>query len=180
MTAFYDSTDGIGALAPKLLYEDESLQHAGMYFHDLSHQYEGVHYYRDTGNALWENAHYFKGAQSNLPAANITRPVPAVTGACLMIDRALYQEIGGLRDIFVQGGYEDSDLCLRLIEAGRTNWYLPEVELYHLEDQSFPKRSRKLATGFNLWLHSHLWRERIKQVMESDEIPSDAEWATRS
>ena len=55
-----------------------------------------------------------------------------------MVERELYDQVGGLRRSYVQGGYEDSDLCLRLIEAGRRNWYLADVELYHLEAQSFP------------------------------------------
>jgi GT2 family glycosyltransferase len=169
MASFYDATTSIGALAPKLIYEDGSLQHAGIYFHDVSLQWEGIHYYRETGSSLWENAHYFKGLHRDLPAANVARPVPAVTAACLMIERALYHELGGLRDIFVQGGYEDTDLCLRLIESGRENWYLPSVELYHLEDQSYPSSVRALTTKFNMWLHTHLWNEQIDRVMREQE-----------
>ena len=77
-----------------------------------------MYFQRDPTTRLWENQHYFKGFSRSLAAANVNRPVPAVTGACLMIDRALYDEVGGLREDYVQGGYEDSDLCLRLIEAG--------------------------------------------------------------
>jgi GT2 family glycosyltransferase len=153
LTAFYDSTPKIGALAPKLLYEDDSLQHAGLYF------------FRSIGTSVWGNQHYFKGLHRHLPAANVTRQVPAVTAACLMIDRNLYQEMGGLRGIYVQGDYEDSDLCLRLLEAGYENWYLPEVELYHLEGQSYLSSERRLASRYNAWLHTELWNERIESVM---------------
>jgi GT2 family glycosyltransferase len=152
MTSFYLATSGIGALGPKLLYEDDSLQHAGMYF------------VRAPGSSVWENAHYFKGMHRWLPDANIPRTVPAVTGACLMIDRELYQQLGGLRGIYVQGDYEDSDLCLRLIEEGRQNWYLPNAELYHLEGQSYPAEVRQIATRYNMWLHSHLWSDRIEEL----------------
>jgi GT2 family glycosyltransferase len=91
--------------------------------------------------------------------------VPAVTAACLMINRDLYQEMGGLRGAYVQGDYEDSDLCLRLLEAGYENWYLPEVELYHLEGQSYLSSERRLASRYNAWLHTELWNERIESVM---------------
>ena len=59
----------------------------------------------------------------------------------------------------MQGGYEDSDLCLQLIELGRQNWYMPGAELYHLEAQSYTPELRKLATEYNV-LASHAPVER--------------------
>jgi GT2 family glycosyltransferase len=108
-----------------------------------------------------------------------TREVSAVSGACLMIDRALYEELGGLRDIFVQGGYEDSDLCLRLLEAGRRNWYLADVELYHLEAQLFYITARP-ANQYNRWLQNHLWNDRIEEVMRSHSQAIDSNVAVVS
>jgi len=154
MSAFYDATEGIGALGPKLLYEDDTLQHAGMYFH------------RTPGSEAWENAHCFKGLHRGFPAANVARLVPAVTAACMMIDRDIYEEVGGLPLHYVQGDYEDSELCLRLSEAGRENWYLPSVELYHLEGQSYVPGVRRTPSEYNMWLHTSLWEERIKGLMD--------------
>lgn len=153
MTTFYDTTPKIGALAPKLLYEDESIQHAGLYFRQEI----------DTG--VWNNEHYYKGLHRAVPAANVTRAVPAITGACMMIDLALYKQHGGLRGMYIQGDYEDSDLCLRLSQEGRENWYLPAVELYHLEGQSYPSSTRELAGAYNKWLHTHTWRHEIPKLM---------------
>jgi O-antigen biosynthesis protein len=150
---FYDSTEGIGALGPKLLYEDDSLQHAGLYFH------------RSAGGELWENAHCFKGLHRGFPGANVARPVPAVTAACMLIDRERYEQVGGLPLHYVQGDYEDSELCLRLSEAGYRNWYLPSVELYHLEGQSYTPGLRRVPSDYNAWLHSTLWGERIEREM---------------
>jgi GT2 family glycosyltransferase len=155
MAAFHDATPNMGALGPKLLYEDGSLQHAGLMFE------------REAETGLWGNQHYYKGFSRDFPAANVARTVPAVTGACLMIERELYERAGGLRDSYIQGGYDDSDLCLRLIEDGRSNWYLPKVELYHLEDQSFPPEQRELVTRYNMWLQTHLWGDRIGELMRS-------------
>jgi GT2 family glycosyltransferase len=152
MRAFYDAMEDIGALGPKLLYEDESIQHAGMYF-QLDHR-----------TRLWENQHYFKGFSRRLEPASVSRRVPAVTGACLMVDRALYSGVGGLNEGYVQGGYEDSDLCLRLLADGKHNWYVADVELYHLEAQSLPVEIR-LANRYNAWLQTHLWSEEIARVM---------------
>jgi O-antigen biosynthesis protein len=153
MSAFYDATDGIGALGPKLLYEDDSLQHAGLYFH------------RGPGSELWENAHCFKGLHRSFAAANVTRPVPAVTAACMLLDRELYEQVEGLPLHYVQGDYEDSELCLRLAQAGRASWYLPSVELYHLEGQSYEPDLRRQRSDYNRWLHSEIWGEQIEQAM---------------
>jgi hypothetical protein len=102
-----------GAVGRKLLYEDDSLQHAGMYFD------------RPEGSQLWTNGHYFKGLHRSFPPASVERTVPAVTGACLLLATELWNEVGGLCGGFVQGDYEDSDLCLRLLQAGRLNYYVP-------------------------------------------------------
>jgi hypothetical protein len=83
-----------------------------------------------------------------------------------MIDRELYDEVGGLPLHFVQGDYEDSELCLRLAESGRENWYLPTVELYHLEGQSYVPGVRRIPSEYNMWLHSQLHGEQIEMIME--------------
>lgn len=153
MADFYERTPGIGALGPKLLYEDDSLQHAGLYF------------YRPHGSDLWQNAHCFKGMHRTFGPAEVTRPVPAVTAACMMIDRELYEEVGGLPLHYVQGDYEDSELCLRLAEAGHRSWYLPTVELYHLEGQSYVPGARRVPSEYNMWLHTQLNGNRIEAAM---------------
>ncbi|MBS1843450.1 MAG: glycosyltransferase family 2 protein [Actinobacteria bacterium] len=154
MCRFYDEGEGIGALGAKLLYEDDSLQHAGLYFHRLP------------GTEVWENAHRFKGLHRHFPGADVAQPVPAVTAACVLIDRERYEEVGGLPFHYVQGDYEDSELCLRLAEAGYENWYLPSAELYHLEGQSYVAEARRGLSDYNMWLHSELWGEAIAAAME--------------
>jgi GT2 family glycosyltransferase len=153
LAAFHDEHEQAGAVGPKLLFEDDTLQHAGLYFQ------------RPAGGGAWENEHYFKGLHRDLPAANLARRVPAVSGACLMIARELFEELGGLRGTYVQGDYEDTDLCLRLREAEHETWYCPEVELYHLEGQSYAIETRQAMSRFNTWLHSRLWDAEIEAVM---------------
>jgi GT2 family glycosyltransferase len=136
-----------------LVYEDESLQHAGLFFD------------RPDVTSGWANEHYFKGLHRDLPAANVARPVPAVSGACLMLARELFDDQGGFSCQYVQGDYEDSDLCLRLEKAGLERWYVPSVALYHLEGQSYPSAERTLASQYNRWLHTHLWGDAIERVM---------------
>lgn len=142
----------IGALAPKLVYEDETVQHGGLTLE------------RPPGGSEWGVEHRFKGVHRSTPAANAGGPVPAVTGACLMVDAGLYRNLGGMSWLYVQGDYEDTDLCMRLAEAGYRSWYAPEVELYHLEGQSYAAESRTANRRYNRWLHTRLWGERIEAV----------------
>ena len=117
------------------------------------------------GSSVWVDAHYFKGMHRSLPAANVARRVPILSGACLMIDRRLYEDFGGLSGVFVQGDYEDSDLCLKLSQKGYENWYAPVAELYHLEGQSYESGLRMNAWRYNAWLHTHMWGDRIQKLM---------------
>ena len=116
-----------------------------------------------TGSHAWANEHYVKELHCDLPAANVAGPVPAVTGACIMTSASLYATFGGLRGGYVQGDYEDSDLGLRLAEAGLDSWCLPSVALYHLEGQSYPSEERKVASQFNKWVHAYPWNDAIEQ-----------------
>jgi GT2 family glycosyltransferase len=157
MADFYASTPNIGALAPKLIYEDESLQHAGMFF-------------AKTTFPDWINLHYYKGYSRNYAPASVSRPVPAVTGACLMMKRDLWEEIGRLSVDYVVGDFEDSDLCLKCSARGLENWYYADAELYHLERQSVPLNTSytdSLAWRYNARQHTTRWNDIIISLMNT-------------
>ena len=155
MTSFYDATPGIGALGVKLLHEDNSLEHAGIYFA------------RSGNSSLWNRRRTFKGLHRHLPVANVARPVPAVSTACLLVAAKLYNRVEGLHPMYLRGAddYTSSDLCLRLLEAGLQNWYLPEAELYHLVERSPRESARSLSNRYDSWLHTHIWNEHLETVM---------------
>jgi GT2 family glycosyltransferase len=88
-----------------------------------------------------------------------------VTGACLLLATDLWHEVGGLCGGFVQGDYEDSDLCLRLLQRGRRNYYVPSAELHHLEGQSYPDELRRAVGRYNTWLQTHLWDDQVRSAM---------------
>jgi GT2 family glycosyltransferase len=88
-----------------------------------------------------------------------------VTGSCMLLDAALYRESRGTGWAYVQGGYEDSDLCLRLGDAGRESWYLPHVALHHLEGQSYAAEERAVYEHYNRWLHARLCGDLIQAAM---------------
>ena len=145
----------VGIAAPKLLFEDDSLQHAGLYYgQDLA--------------GRWLNRHFYKGYPRDFPAANVSRMVPGVTGACMLIERVLWERIRGLDEEYVIADYEDSDLCLRMLDAGRTCWYEPTVELYHLERQSVVKHEgymRSVVSDYNRSLHQRRWEGLMLETM---------------
>src|SRR3546814_5489014 len=103
------------------MFEDQSLQHAVMYFGT-----DGV------GN--WLNQHYYKGLPRDFGPATVERTVPAVTGACLVTRRDLYARVGGFTEDYIIGDYEDSDLCLKIRREGFDIRYVPERSDEHTSE----------------------------------------------
>lgn len=154
------SNAGVGAVGAKLLYEDNSIQHAGLYF---LHDHKG----------RWLNHHYFKGMPRDYAPALIEREVPAVTGACLILGRREFEAVDGFSTGYAIGDYEDSDLCLKIRQRGFSIAYVPEVELYHLERRSIRTNAdymRGIASAHNRWLHQQQWQETIAALMEGNPL----------
>ncbi|MSO48228.1 MAG: glycosyltransferase family 2 protein [Thermoleophilia bacterium] len=106
----------VGIVGCRLLYSDETVQHAGIAFS----QSDG------------EPRHIYRGFPGNHPAVVQTRHLQAVTGACLLIRRTLFEALGGF-DSTYENGFEDVDLCLSAIQAGHAVAYCGEAVVSHLE-----------------------------------------------
>jgi len=153
------SETGVGAVGPKLLFDDGSIQHAGLYFD------------RDI-DGIWFNAHYGKGMPRLWPSANRARAVPGVTGAALLVHRSLFEQVGGICDDYIIGDYEDSDFCLRLHKTGATIHYEPSAELFHFERRSIALHkgyAGTLACRYNRRLHHRRWDCIISDLMSRPE-----------
>jgi GT2 family glycosyltransferase len=151
----------VGAVGPKLLFEDDSIQHAGMYF---SKDHRG----------RWLNQHFHKGMPRDYPVACEERLVPAVTGACLVTTRTLFETVGGFTEDYVVGDYEDSDLCLKITMTDRKIAYAPDVELYHLERKSMSlnvEYMRGIAWQYNCALHAQRWGDLMTSIMQTSTRP---------
>ncbi|MGU3398800.1 glycosyltransferase family 2 protein [Brucellaceae bacterium D45D] len=149
----------LGAIGPRLLFEDGSLQHAGLYFARDRH-------------GVWLNHHYYKGMPGNYRPALQTRAVPGVTGACLITRKDIYDLVGGFSEDYIIGDYEDSDLCLKIRQIGFDIHYEPGVALYHFERRSIRRSTdymRGLASQYNSWLHTQRWDEDIMELMAPPE-----------
>jgi GT2 family glycosyltransferase len=153
MAATLKSHPDTGLLGAKLLYEDGTIQHAGM---------QSVRY--EPWCRMWINDHPLKGM--NPAQLTGTREAECVTAACALIETALYRQLGGLSEDYVIGDFEDSDLCHRARAAGRVNRVALDVCLYHLERQSQAlggdARWRAGVTLYNCWLHNRRWAAAIE------------------
>lgn len=153
-----DENTDYGMIGAKLLYPDGSIQHRGMQF-----------VYSESWS-VWLNKHPLAGLDPRIDNADVLTEKPAVTGACLAINRELYDKIGGFDEGYLIGDFEDSDLCLKVHAEGFKIGYLPSVILTHLERQSFTLLGdtsfRTLVVRFNAWRHSKKWANDIAQIMK--------------
>jgi O-antigen biosynthesis protein len=114
----------VGAVGAKLLYPDNRIQHAGVVL-GLGGVANHSHRFRDG----YKDLGYFG-------FAHIIRNYTAVTAACLMIRRTLFEDIGGLDEDNLGVAFNDVDLCLRLRRAGYLVVFTPYALLYHKESAS--------------------------------------------
>ncbi len=120
----YAQRPDVGAVGGKLYYEDKTIQHAGVVIGLGAHRTAGHVHYRQKRENL--------GYMGRLCyAQNLT----AVTGACLMVRKSVYEEVGGLDETFAVS-LNDVDFCLKLRAAGYLNVFTPFAELYHFESVS--------------------------------------------
>lgn len=120
----YAQRQDVGAVGAKLYYEDNTIQHAGVVLGLGAHRTAGHSHYRVSYNNL--------GYMGRLC---YTQNVMAVTGACLMMRKSLFEQLGGLDENFAVS-LNDVDLCIRAWKAGYVNVFTPFAELYHYESVS--------------------------------------------
>lgn len=117
------AADRVGVVGAKLLYEDETIQHAGVVLNDNS---LAVH----EGAGLPATA---SGYDSRL---RLTRQCEAVTGAFLGCTREAFELVGGFDGENFPITFNDVDFCLKITETGRRVIYSPLITFYHLESVS--------------------------------------------
>src|SRR5205085_5932372 len=110
----------VGAVGARLLYPDEKIQHAGVIM--------GV-------GGIAEHAFKNFGAEDAgvCRQLQVTRNYSAVTGACLLTRREVFQQIGGFDEAHLPVTFSDVDLCLKMRRAGYLIVYTPFAKLIHHE-----------------------------------------------
>jgi GT2 family glycosyltransferase len=112
---------GVGATGPKLYFEDDTVQHAGLVYGNgtIAHSY-----YRVRSSSLGQYGDLW-----------VDREVSGLTGACLAVRRDVFEEVGGFSELFPVN-YNDVDLGLKIRRTGRRLVWLAGVVLYHFESMS--------------------------------------------
>ncbi|MBL8349997.1 MAG: glycosyltransferase [Burkholderiaceae bacterium] len=119
MVEVFDRFDGVGMVGAKLLYPNGRLQEAG-----------GI---------VWGNGdpwNYGRNANPRDPRYNYTRQVDYLSGACIMLPRPLWEELGGFDPFFAPAYFEDTDLAFRVRDRGLKTVYAPFAQVIHFEGVS--------------------------------------------
>jgi GT2 family glycosyltransferase len=137
----------VGAVGPRLLYPDDTVQHGGIVV--------GV-------GGIAEHA--FRGFPAEAPGVcrqlQVTRNYSAVTGACLLTRRDVFNKVHGFDEERLPVTFSDVDLCLKIRRAGYLIVYTPFARLYHHESGSRRRTVEPMETG--------VMQERWAGVLESD------------
>ncbi|MCR4738653.1 MAG: glycosyltransferase family 2 protein [Lachnospiraceae bacterium] len=154
----YAQRDDVGAVGCMLYYPDYSIQHAGIVL--------GLGAHRTAGHTHYKMPKENLGYMGRLCYA---QDVSAVTGACMMTKKKLYEEVNGLSEEFAVA-LNDVDYCLKLRKKGLLNVFTPFAELFHYEsasrgkDSGDPEASERNIERYNR--ESELFKEKWKEVLE--------------
>lgn len=125
----------IGCVGAKLYYPNDTLQHAGVIL--------GI-----GGVAGHAHKYFDRNSPGYFTRLHLAHNLSAVTAACLLLRKAVFEEVGGLNEEHLAIAFNDVDLCLKVCEAGYRNLWTPYAELYHHEsvsrgaDDNATKRAR--------------------------------------
>ncbi len=119
----YSQRSDVGAVGAKLFYPDNTVQHAGVIM--------GIN-----GSAGHSHKGHKVDSAGNMYRLCTTQNFSAVTGACLMVKKRLYNEVGGLDSLNFAIAFNDVDFCLKLREKGLVNVMTPFVCAYHYESKT--------------------------------------------
>jgi GT2 family glycosyltransferase len=141
----------VGAVGAKLLYADDTIQHAGIVI--------GL-----GGIAGHVHLRFPRDAEGYMQRLRITHNCAAVTGACLMTRRDVFERVGGFDESFVLA-FNDVDICLQIQSLGYRVIWTPEAELYHLESKTrgyedTPEKQLRFAREWRLFLTK--WYKYLK------------------
>ena len=150
----YAQREDVGAVGAKLYYGDKTIQHAGVVLGLGAHRTAGHSHYGQHRDNL--------GYMGRLCYA---QNVSAVTGACLLVKKELFLEVGGLDEGFAVS-LNDVDFCIKLRQKGYLNVFTPFAELYHFESRSrgLDDQGEK-AERYNR--ESEKFRKKWKEVLEA-------------
>ncbi|MCC7201175.1 MAG: glycosyltransferase family 2 protein [Nitrospirae bacterium] len=123
--------DDVGAVGAKLYYPNDTIQHAGVFI--------GVR-----GLAAHCHKDFPRSSSGYFGRLKIIQNVSAVTAACLMVRRKVFEEVGGFEER-LSHAFNDVDLCLKIREKGYHIVFTPYAELYHHDSASGASKGHEVA-----------------------------------
>ena len=142
----------VGIVGARLFYEDDTIQHAGVIL-----GFGGV-----AGHAFIGLDREANGYFSRILC---TQDLSAVTAACMMVKRTVFEAVGGLEEQF-RVAFNDIDFCMKVRRAGMLVVYQPYATFYHYESKSRgQENSAKKVARFNqeVELFQKRWTEALEQ-----------------
>ncbi len=145
MVQLAENEPQVGVVGSKLLYPDGRIQHIGIAFDEDKNP-----------------RHIYRGSPANIPPACISREYQAVTGACLLVPKELFDTVNGFDEVY-RNFFEDTDLCLKVRARGYRVMMCADSVLYHFEGITEGRGA--------LDLHNYLtfqarWRNKIEPDAE--------------
>lgn len=145
--------ENVGVVGVKLYFSDDRVQHAGVVV-------------GPGGCASHLHSHLQHSDRGYCDRAVVSQNVSAVTAACLMTHKSLYQSLDGLNEKDLAVEFNDVDYCLRVRSAGYEVVYTPHAELYHYESvsrgQDFTSEDKKQARRREADFLRRQWTQVIK------------------
>lgn len=144
----------VGCVGAKLYFSDGSIQHAGVIL--------------GLGGVAGHSHKYFdRDSFGYFGRLTIAQNLSAVTGACLIVRKEVYEQVGGLDEENLKVAFNDVDFCLKVREEGYLNVWTPYAELYHHESKSrgaedTPEKQARFQKEV-LWM-----KEKWASVLEAD------------
>lgn len=120
----------VAVVGSKLLFEDGTIQHAGVVFP----RNWGIPY------------HVYRKSPGDASYVSKRRALQAVTAACMLVRRAAFQQVAGFDEGY-QNGFEAVDLCLKIRERGMKVVYQPKSTVYHLESKTPGRKEKEIANA---------------------------------
>jgi GT2 family glycosyltransferase/Tfp pilus assembly protein PilF len=120
----------IGIVAPKLIFPDNTIQHCGKVWSDITLPNSHPH-------------HIYYRFPAGHPAVNKNRPYMMVTGACILLRTADFRAVGGFDERY-ENGWEDDDLCYSITSAGKRIYYCAESVVIHHQNKTLNERMDEL------------------------------------
>jgi len=148
----------VGCVGAKLLYSNDTIQHGGVII--------------GLGRVAGHSHKYFpKSSPGYMHRLQYTQQLSAVTAACLLVKRSIFNEVGGLNEKDLTIAFNDVDFCLRVHTTGYRNIFTPNAMMYHHESisrgtEDTPEKQKRFSQEVKFMINQY-------DVLNKNKLPVD-------